>query len=155
MGTLQTPERVAPEAGDVDIEVIARAVYENFNLRRVDESAQWVAEGCEWLDVPSCTVFHGPDGYVEFDSAWIRAFPDIGLAITNMIVSGDLVATEFIAEGMHQGPLVGPTGETIPPTGRPIEMRCIEVQQYGGGQIVRARFYYDALTMVRQLGVEL
>ena len=153
MGTLQTPEDVAEWAGDVDIEVIARTVYENFNLRRVDESAQWVADGCEWLDVPSGTVFRGPDGYIEFDSAWIRAFPDARIEVTNMVASGDLVATELTARGTHQGPLIGPTGATIQPTGRPIGMRCIEVQQYGGGQIVRARFYYDALTVMRQLGV--
>ncbi len=155
MGTLQTPERVAPEAGDVDIEVIARAVYDNFNLRRVDESAQWVSDGCEWLDVPSGSVFRGPDGYIEFDQAWIQAFPDAELEVTNMIASGDLVCTELTARGTHLGSLIGPTGQTIEASGNRVEMRCIEVQQYGGAQIVRARFYYDALSLLRQLGVEL
>jgi predicted ester cyclase len=154
MGTLQTPDRVAPEAGDVNIEVIARAIYDNFNLRLLDESALWVSDRCEWLDVPSGTVFRGPDGYVEFDQAWIRAFPDAQLEISNMVASGDLVCTELSARGTHEGPLIGPTGKTIEATGRPVEMRCIEVQQYGGGQIVRARFYYDALSLLRQLGVE-
>jgi hypothetical protein len=32
-------------------------------------------------------------------------------------------------------------------------MRCIEVQEYARGKIVRARFYYDALSLLRQLGV--
>jgi len=149
---IQTPERATePAAGDVRIDVIARAIFDNFNLRRVDESAQWVADDCVWEDVPTGTVFRGPDGYVEFDNAWIRAFPDARIEVTSMVTEGDMVVTEFDAFGTQQGPLTSSTGETIAPTGKAVQMRCIEVHQYGGGQVVRARFYYDALTLLRQL----
>jgi predicted ester cyclase len=153
MATLRTLEEIRHEVGDVDIEMIARSMYQSFNLRRIDEAAMWVDDGCEWVDVPTGTIFRGPDGFVALDNGWIRAFPDGEIEVTNVVVSGDLVATEFIGRGRHQGPLQTARGE-IAPTGREVELRCIEVQQYLGAKIVRARLYYDALTLLRQLGVD-
>jgi predicted ester cyclase len=154
MGTLPTPQRMAETVvGEVDIETIARTVYQSFNARRLDEAALWVDDDCEWLDVPSGAVFHGPDGYLAFDSGWLRAFPDAHLEVSNVIANGDLVATEFIARGTHEGPLTNPDGEILAATGKSVELRCIEVLQIRGAKIVRARFYYDALSMLRRLGV--
>ena len=155
MATLQTPAptRVAPEAREVNIELIAAALYENFNFRRVDESAEWVARHCEWLDVPSGTMFLGPEGYLAFAQKWLDAFPDAWLEVTSVIGRGDRVVSELIARGTHGGPLIGPTEQIIEATGRHVEMRCSEVLEIENGQIVRARFYYDALTVLRQLGV--
>lgn len=149
MGTLQVPEQI----GEVDVEVIARTVYQNFNARLLEETAAWIDDDCEWLDVPSGTIFRGPNGYLEFDYAWIRAFPDLALEISNVIAAGDLVATEFMGRGTHEGPLTIAGGQVIAPTGRSGEVRCIEVLQIRGAKIVRARTYYDALSMLTALGV--
>jgi predicted ester cyclase len=153
MSTPRTDEEIALEpTGDVDIEVIARARYQGFELRLVEEFMVWVDDACEWLDVPSAGVFRGPEGYRSFDHAWIRAFPDMRWEVINVVTGGDLVATEFIARGTHLGPL-GASGQTIDATAERIELRCVEVLQIHGAQIVRARCYYDVLSMLHQLGV--
>jgi predicted ester cyclase len=152
MGTLRTPEKGSEAVGEVDIDIIARTVYEMFNLRRLDEAAHWVDDHCEWTDVASGTSFRGPDGFIAYESGWIRAFPDAEIEIINLLASGDLVATEFIGRGTHLGPLQT-AARVIAPTGKEVQLRCIEVQQYSGAKIVRGRLYYDALTLLRQLEV--
>ena len=150
---IQLTEEEIAEAGTggVKTEVIARIIYDGFNNRVLEEASQWVSDDCEWIDVPSGRSFHGPSGFLEFERAWIRAFPDAAIEVTNMIASHYLVATEFIGRGTHDGPLITRAGQTIEPTGKAVELRCIEVTQYLGGQIVRARLYYDAYSLLSQL----
>ena len=153
MATLLTQEELDEAGtGGVKTEVIARVIYDGFNNRLLEDASQWVSEDCEWIDVPSGRVFRGPNGFLEFERSWIRAFPDGNIEITNMIASHDLVATEFIGRGTQDGPLITATGETIEPSGNAVELRLLEVTQYLGGQIVRARLYYDSLSLLRQIG---
>ena len=63
-----------------------------------------------------------------------------------------MVTVEFIGRGMQGGPLKSASG-TIPATNKRVELRVVEIFQVRGKQIARARTYYDALTMMKQLGV--
>jgi predicted ester cyclase len=146
-------EVAVASVGDVDAEVIARTRYQGFDNRQIEETAIWVDDACEWLDVPTGTVLHGPSGYLRFDYGWIRAFPDARWQVNSMVASADLIATEFIASGTHLGSLGVAGGHTIDATGKRVELRCLEVLQIHGAQIVRARSYYDSLSLLRQLGV--
>ncbi len=60
--------------------------------------------------------------------------------------------TEFVGQGTHTGPLVGPAG-TIPPTGRRIEFSVGELMRVEEGKFTLVHVYYDGATLMRQLGV--
>ena len=62
------------------------------------------------------------------------------------------MATEHVGRFTHTGPLVTPGGE-ISPTGRRVEIQIAEFYQMKDGKIRQLRAYYDAATMMRQLGL--
>ena len=111
-----------------------------------------VSDDCEWVDVASGTVFKGPSGYLEFDNTWVTAFPDARIEVTNAVCQGDMVVTEFTGHGTHTGPLTSTEG-SIPATGKKVDLRCVELLRFREGRIVRARFYCDSGSLLRQVGV--
>ncbi len=80
---------------------------------------------------------------------YIRAFPDLHLAVEQMLPSGDYVVTRWHATGTHQGELMG-----IPPTGRRGEgTHGCTVAELKNGKIVHEWVYWDVASLLRQLGV--
>jgi len=65
---------------------------------------------------------------------------------------GDWAVVEAIAHGRQDGALEIPGG-TIPPTGREVKVRFCFVARARDGQIVDSREYYDAMTLMTQLGL--
>jgi steroid delta-isomerase-like uncharacterized protein len=155
MGTLRTSDiadKVASKAaGTGKPEALARSLYEHFNAHELDKGAALVADDCEWVDMASGVVFKGPKGYLEFDNGWLTAFPDGKVEVTNVVCEGDMVVTEFTGHGTHTGPLKG-SGGAIAGTGKKVDLKCLEVFQFRGGKIARARMYYDSGSLLRQIG---
>ena len=131
---------------------IVRIAYEAFNDRALQRGAAVIADDCELVDVPSGSTFHGPEGYKQSMEGWLRAFPDGRIEITNLITADEWVIVEFTGRGTNTGPLQTPAGE-VPPTGRTAEMALCDVVQVRDGRITRSRSYYDAATLLGQLGL--
>jgi steroid delta-isomerase-like uncharacterized protein len=152
LGTGETAEKGGTKAtATAKNETLARSLYECFNARKLEKGAELVADDCEWVDVASGAVFKGPQGYLEFDNGWLTAFPDGKLEVTNVVCEGDMVVTEFTGHGTQTGPLTGAAG-TIPASGKKVDLKCLEVLQFRGGKIARARMYYDSGSLLRQVG---
>jgi steroid delta-isomerase-like uncharacterized protein len=93
---------------------------------------------------------------IKKDSAdFFRAFPDLRMEIANVVEKDDrLGAGEVVMTGTHTGPLGTPTGATIPPTNKRIEVKgAAFVRLNESGEILEERRYYDVGTMLRQLGL--
>ncbi len=132
---------------------IARAVYDAFNDHEPERAGALAAEDMEITDVPSGRTMLGPEGFVDSMRVWIRACPDANVEIVEMIAGeGDAVTVEFVGRGTHEGPMFSPGGD-IPPTGRSLEMRYCEVFRMRDGKIASARLYYDAATLLGQMGL--
>jgi predicted ester cyclase len=146
------PSTVTPPSPE-EIEAIVRRTYEALNNRDLERGAADVAEDCEYTDVPSGKVWRGPKGYLEYSQSSRAAFSDARAEIVNIACHGDLAFTEFIGRGTHDGPLVGPDGRSIPPTGKRVELRHVEVLQFRGSKIIRGRCFYDTMSLFRQLPI--
>ncbi len=131
---------------------IVRTTYDAFNDRDLERGGAAIASDAELVDVPSGTIFRGPEGYKQSMQGWLTAFPDGRIEITNLVAAGDTVVVEFTGRGTHTGPLVGPAGE-IPPTGKAGQMALCDVVRVKDGKIVALRSYYDIATLLGQLGV--
>ena len=132
---------------------IAKASYEAFNNREFEQwAAAYLTDEAATVNVPLNVTFHGPDGYSQFSQGWVTAFPDGKVEITKMVAGDEGVATEFRGRGTHTGPLVGPAGE-IPATGRSIDVPFCQIMQIKNGKVVSSRLYFDAATMMGQLGL--
>lgn len=82
----------------------------------------------------------------------LRAYPDLSFEITNTVVFGTTVLLELVAVGTHTGPLELPGESVIPPSGAPLRLPMVFVQEYVDGKLRYERLYFDQLTMVRQAG---
>jgi steroid delta-isomerase-like uncharacterized protein len=80
--------------------------------------------------------------------ASLAALPDLALAIEEQVAEGSTVVTRWSATGTHDGPLFG-----IPATGRTITASAIHVHHVADGQISDQWEQFDALGVLRQLGV--
>jgi len=131
---------------------IARKNYEAFNNRDFDGGVAQAAENIELLNVPLGVTLHGPEGFRQILEGWATAFPDGRVEVTNIVAGEEGVVIEFRGRGTHTGPLSGPTGE-IPATGRSVDVPFCDVMQIKNGKITSLHTYYDAATMMGQLGL--
>jgi steroid delta-isomerase-like uncharacterized protein len=76
-----------------------------------------------------------------------RAFPDLHIAIDDLIAEGDKVVARNTVTGTHEGEYLG-----VPPTGRSITYNEIFVVRFAGGRIVETWGVVDVLSQLRQLG---
>jgi steroid delta-isomerase-like uncharacterized protein len=77
-------------------------------------------------------------------------FADVQIEIHTLIADDMAVALEFIFRGRHHGRFMG-----IPPTGQEVAIPMALFCQIEAGQIRRATLFYDAGTLLRQLGLVL
>lgn len=95
----------------------------------------------------------GGDAITDVHFAWRDAFPGMRGEIENLVAAGDQVAWETTWKGVHTGPLTTPDGQTVPPTGRSVEVPACLVSRVSGDRVVEQRHYFDMVTMMTQLGL--
>ncbi|MFH1646219.1 MAG: ester cyclase [Chloroflexota bacterium] len=99
-------------------------------------------------------IAHSPDSdmtferYIEYNAAYMTAFPDVKFTIEDMIAEGDKVAIRYTMRGTHKGPYRG-----MPATGKKIEVGGISIGRVAGGKFVEGWSCPDRLGMMQQLGV--
>jgi predicted ester cyclase len=104
------------------------------------------------LEAPGDVRVQGGEAATQYAMAWLNAFPDARLTVTNELVSGDWVAQEFTFEGTHEGTLSGPGGE-IPATNRRLNGRGVQIFRVENDAVVDTRLYFDQVQIMTQLGL--
>ncbi len=135
-----------------DLAAMAKTQYESFNARTFDKNVALCDENIVLNNVAFGTTLNGHAGVREWLTNWSTALPDAKVEVVSVSAGDTSVATEFIGRGTHNGPFAGPMG-TIPATGRPIEIRFCEVFKVRNGKFVEQHIYFDAATLMRQLGL--
>ena len=79
---------------------------------------------------------------------WRQAFPDGHYTIDQVIAEGDMVMVRWTGRGTNTG-----EGNSLPATGKRIEVTGITVFHIVGGKIVEEWNEYDMLGLLRQLGL--
>lgn len=95
-------------------------------------------------------VFDGEAEVRRYFAETRAAFPDQRNRIVGLYPSRDAVIAEFVLAGTHRGPLRG-----LPATNRAFECPMLAVFAFepGGRRIGCERVYFDAQTILRQLGL--
>jgi steroid delta-isomerase-like uncharacterized protein len=93
-------------------------------------------------------VFDGEEEVRQYYAASRAAFPDQRNEIRALHHADDAVIVEFDLMGTHRGTFLG-----APPTGRTFTCRMAAVFVFEGDHIVCERVYFDAATILRQLGI--
>ena len=95
----------------------------------------------------------GNDNIVAWSKELIDAFPDARYEPVNEYESGNTAIDEGYFAGTNTGPVQGPTGETIPATGKSVRVRACDIATVENGVITSHRFYYDQMDFLGQLGL--
>ena len=93
-------------------------------------------------------VYDGEEAVRGYYAATRAAFPDQRNVVHAIHHADDAVIVEFDLLGTHRGPLRG-----IPPTGCAFTCRMVALFLFDGELIVCERVYFDAATILRQLGI--
>jgi len=70
-----------------------------------------------------------------------------------LIASGDWTCSIAQFTGTMKGPMKGPDGREIPPTGKSFEVDFCTVARWDNGQIVEENLFYDLVTFMKQIGL--
>jgi steroid delta-isomerase-like uncharacterized protein len=92
----------------------------------------------------------GREGFLQTAAAFFSAFPDLHARNLELLEAGESVVLRWTAYGTHHGALKG-----IPPTGRRVRLKGVVVLRIAGGRIVERWGEFDALGLMRQLGMEM
>ena len=102
---------------------------------------------------PDAGELGGRDEIMNWMQQFTEALPDARWESLAKHESGDTAIDEGYVVGTNTGPLVLPTGETLPATGKQVRVRACDVATVQGGQITTHRFYYDQMEFLSQLGL--
>jgi predicted ester cyclase len=109
-------------------------------------------EDCEML-APGVVDGAGDAALLAFWDETMEAFPDNRITVAHVVAQGDLLVEESRIVATNTGPIAGPDGTPIPPTGRSLSLPFAGIHRIDGERIVSSHFYWDMFDMLGQLGL--
>jgi steroid delta-isomerase-like uncharacterized protein len=92
-------------------------------------------------------VDDGREANRRFWTGFFAALPDLTATMEDLVVSGDRVVGRFVYRGTHRGEFMG-----IPASGRPVEMRSIDIWRVADGMFVEHWDELNTLELLQQMG---
>lgn len=89
----------------------------------------------------------GPEGFITFFTMMRTAFPDLKIAVEHMVADEDNVSFAYRVTGTQNGEFMG-----LPPTGRPINVRGMQITRFENGKQVERWGSSDELGILQQIG---
>ncbi|PWU55455.1 ester cyclase [Micromonospora globispora] len=99
---------------------------------------------------------HGQHNHETESIQVFRAFPDQHLdnrPYKVLFASGEWTCSIARWTGTMTGPMVGPDGKEIPPTGKSFEVDFCTVARWVDAKIVEENLFYDLTTFMKQIGL--
>jgi ketosteroid isomerase-like protein len=104
-------------------------------------------------ETPDQGTISGRDQIVAYLAEFGTAFPNASWEELHKHETGATAIDEGYFVGTNTGPLTGPSGETIPATGKRVRARECDVATVENGVVTSHRFYFDMLDWLTQLGL--
>ena len=130
--------------------------WAHFNDRAWDKFRACYADTVESEQVDSGhPAARGIEAAMAVSRGFVETFPDLKGTGELVLVNGDAIVSIYVLNGTHTGGLLGPDGQSIPATGKPIGLRQAHRIRMDalGSKVVEEEFYADTGTMLAQLGL--
>ena len=121
---------------------LIRRFIETWNRGDLDEVARFWSPGV----IHHTRADHDVEDITSSYSVVAQAFPDLRWDIEDMIAGGDKVVTRLTGYATHKGEYLG-----VPPTGRRVKCRSVDISRIAGGRIVEHWGMLDELHLLGQL----
>ncbi len=124
-----------------------RFLDEVFRNRNVDAIDELLADDfVEHILFPGQA--EGKQGTKEFIGQMLDAFPDLEFEVEAEIAEGDMIASQMVMTGTHQGEFAG-----IPATGRKVSVHFMDMGRVRNGKFSDHWGLADTGALMAQLGV--
>src|SRR5258706_1891742 len=129
--------------------VVRRFFAEVINAGNLDRADELVtADYIEHQRLPGAEGRQGIAVAKAFLSMMRGAFPDYHFDIEDLVAEGDKVVARLTVSGTHRGEMMG-----LAPTGKRVRTLGIEVFRVADGKLAEHWATFDALGMLRQIGM--
>lgn len=126
---------------------VVRRFYEALDANNAEALAELVTADWENVD-PALPPLRGPEGARALVASLKTAFPDYATTINHLMAEGDRVASYMTHTGTHAGPFNG-----LPATGKQATITASAIFTLRDGKISQNKVIFDAVGLLRQLGV--
>jgi steroid delta-isomerase-like uncharacterized protein len=125
-----------------------RRLYDLINAGDIDGFGGQLAEDfVEHEELPGLPPTK--EGVVQYFRMMLAAFPDMRMAVEDVIANGDRAVARVTVSGANTGEFMG-----MPPTGKSVSMKLIDITRFGDDGLAREHWgVADQLAMMQQLGV--
>jgi len=105
-------------------------------------------DDCLYEDVTFGVVNRGKKELRAYADDVFAGVPDFKMELTARFAAGSRAGMEWVMSGTHKGDFPG-----MPATGKRFSVRGVTIIELEAGKIRRNSDYWDAATMMRQLGL--
>lgn len=105
-------------------------------------------DDCVYEDVTFGVVNRGKAELRAFANSVFAGVPDFKVEMTRRCVARESAAVEWVMSGTHKGDWPG-----LPSTGKHFSVRGLSLIEFQAGKIQRVSDYWDAVTLMRQVGL--
>ena len=89
------------------------------------------------------------EGVVQYFRMMLAAFPDMRMAVEDVIASGDKAVARVTVSGTNTGEFMG-----MPATGKSVAVKLIDITRFGDDGLAREHWgVVDQLALMQQLGI--
>ena len=125
---------------------VVRRWFQAFNDR--DLQAEAAARAADFIaHVPGMPDPLDGQGWQQFIATFVGGFPDMHLAVEDVVAAGDRVAVRWTFHGTHRGEFLG-----IAPTGKQVTMSAVEINRVEAGKVAEHWVELDRFGLLKQLG---
>ena len=128
--------------------VVRRLFDELWNKGNLQVADELIAPTYLHHDDSTPNLGKGPEGEKKRVNLYRTAFHDFRLSIEDLLAEGETVVARWSCRGVHKGELNG-----IAPTGKQFAITGVTIARFSNGKIVEGFVNWDALGLMRQLGV--
>lgn len=141
------------EQHEADMKKLAENLQKTWDDQDMQALVQLYAEDATMMMPGEPEPIQGREAIEKNQAAFIRSMPDMSMEFTQILISGNHIVFEGIAQGTFTGPLTTPEGD-IPPTGKSAKVKFSFIAKVNAdGLIEEDRTYYDTAEFMRQLGL--
>jgi steroid delta-isomerase-like uncharacterized protein len=123
-------------------------LFAAWNAHDPERMVALYAPDYEEVDVAQAATQVGRDGVRRTMTGYLRAFPDLQLALDDLVVEDNRVAVAWTLRGTHRGALMN-----IPPSGRMVSVRGTSILTVEEGRFRRALRIWDVAGLLRAIGL--
>lgn len=128
---------------------LSRRIFDDIYSRgRLEEIEATHDQHCRLRDPTRETILEGPEAIRRYVEGLRTGFPDFRIEVDRQVAENDLVLSQVVCRGTHDGPFMG-----MEPTHREVNLRVAIAQRFRKSKVVEAEVYWDVLTFLDQVGM--